>query len=291
MLKLVNTGCKKGEIMKSLTVCACLLVIAFLIVLPLAAQTRAVPGGSDAGRAVDSGAGAAASSSSSSATVSTPSSYAYSGETGNRAFGSSAAPAVISGPRLDGSSFTSVQEFSYWNNYYSYLNTHFLVYPEYFSRFIRNSEPLMTPAMLKLTLRQPLAMASEMLKAIDELETMLSDARAGKAVDKKALAAKSEEIREYAKQIRENRTISVIDTTASKKAVPVNQDNFDVLDPETIATLREMALDINRQLVNLYGMSSSSTVSVDSFKEPSFESETKAIDKLCKAIEHSSKQL
>jgi hypothetical protein len=165
------------------------------------------------------------------------------------------------------------------------------VYPEYFTRFVNNNEPLMTPAMLKLTLRRPLVLASDMLKAIDDLETMTSDAHAGKSVDKKALAAKSQEIREYAKQIREDRTIAALDTTSSKKMVPVDQDNIDALNPEAIAKLREMALDINRQLVSLYTLSSSSTVSADSFKEPSFDSEAKAIDKVCKAIEHSAKRL
>jgi hypothetical protein len=179
----------------------------------------------------------------------------------------------------------------YWCGYYSYLFNQYGIYPDYFTRFVNNSEPLMTPALLKLTLRKPLAVASDMLKAIDDLETMLSDAREGKTVDKKALAAKSEEIREDAKQIRENPTVAALDTSSSGKLVPVDQESSNALNPETIAKLRKTALDINRQLSNLYAQSSTSTVSADSFKEPSFESEAKAIDKVCKAIEHSSKRL
>ena len=209
----------------------------------------------------------------------------------NRALPPVTSPVYITQHSLIGTSFSTVPLYNYWCNYYYYLFEEFGVYPEYFTRFVNNSEPLMTPAILKLALRRPLATASDMLKAIDDLETMLSDARAGKTVDKKALAAKSEEIREDAKLIRGNPTVAALDTSSSGKLVPADQDSIDALNPETIAKLRKTALDINRQLSNLYAQSSTSTVSADSFKEPSFESEAKAIDKVCKAIEHSSKRL
>jgi hypothetical protein len=282
--------------MRRLTMSAWILLIAFLTISPLAAQDRAVPSGGDAGRAVASGSSAATVSYST--TYSTTASYAPSYSTGatgmgNRAFESTTASygVITSRPSLDSSSFHSYSLFNYWNNYYYYLASFYRIYPDYFARFAKNREPLMTPAMLKIALRRPLVLASDMLKAIDDLESMLKDTHAGKAVDKTILAAKFQEIRDSAKRIREDPTISIIDTTASRKAVPVKQDSLNAFDPESITALREMAQDINRQLQNLYGLTSSATVSVDSFKEPSFNSETKAIDKLCKAIEHSSKRL
>ena len=128
-----------------------------------------------------------------------------------------------------------------------------------------------------------------MLKSIDELENMLADARDGKPVDKKAIVAKAQAIQNLAKEIRQDRTLSIVDIR--KETVLFKDDNIDMLNPEAIAKLREMALDLNRQLKNMYSESSTSTVSVDSYKEPSFESVTKGIEKACKAIEHSSKSI
>ncbi len=147
----------------------------------------------------------------------------------------------------------------------------------------------MTPAMLKIALRDPLILAREMLRTIDELETMLADARSGKTVDRNEIIAKSQAIRSFAKEIRQNQTIAVIDLS-SKKAINTGSD-ADALDPETIARLRAMAVELDRQLVNLYSLPSSSTVSADSLRAPSFESQAKAIEKICKDIEHASKRL
>jgi hypothetical protein len=179
--------------------------------------------------------------------------------------------------------------YNYWSTYYTYLYSYYHVYPGYFDRFMRNREPLLTPALLRLTLRRPLSLSNDMLSAIDDLEAMLSDARDGKAIDKKALLAKAQEIREYAKEIRQDRTLMTLDM--GRETSLFKEDGVDLLAPETIAKLREMALDLNRQLRNMYSVSSSSTISVDSYKEPSFASVTKGIEKVCKAIEHSSKQL
>jgi hypothetical protein len=144
--------------------------------------------------------------------------------------------------------------------------------------------------MLRIALRDPLMMTREMLRAIDELETMVADKSEGKAADKNAIIAKSQEIRDLAKEIRQNQTISIIDVSSNKVA-QTGQDDHVALDPETISKLREMALDLNRQLTNLYSQPSASTVSVDSFKAPSFESQAKAIEKICKNIEQASKRL
>jgi len=284
--------------MRRLILGICVTLIAFLTVSPAWAQRNAPAGGSDAGRGVDTGASSAASAPTYSSTSSTSS---YSGVyTGNVGFAGSSAgglgnrPYYSSTPKptpppISGSSFYNNSDYNYWQNYYNYLYSMYRFYPTYFSRFTKNYEPKLTPAMLKIALREPLIMTSEMLRAIDDLETMLADARAGKAVDRDAIISKSQEIRDYAKSVRQNQTISVIDI-ASKKTVDTGKAD-DALDPETIAKLREMALDLNRQLTDLYSLASSSTVSADSFKAPSFESQTKAIEKICRDIEHASKRL
>jgi hypothetical protein len=271
----------------------CIILIALLMASPLWAQ-RGSEGGAVAGRGADTGA-SSASATVSSSTVSSPSYSSYSsgssvGAMGNRAFSSATPSVAVSTTVLAGSSFGTPAEYNYWYNYYSYLYSMYRIYPNYFVRFTRNYEPRMTPAMLKIALRDPLVISKEMLRAIDQLESMLSDSRDGKVVEKNDIIAKSQEIRVFAKEIRENRTLSIIDLS-SKKAVSAEQDTRSALDPETIARLREMALDLNRQLTNLYSLPSTSTVSVESFREPSFESTAKAIEKVCKAIESSSKHL
>jgi hypothetical protein len=193
-------------------------------------------------------------------------------------------------PKLEGTSFGTVSEYNQWQDYYSYLYSMYHIYPTYFTRFTRNYEPRITPAMLRIALRDPLMMTREMLRAIDELETMLTDKSSGMAADKNSIIAKSQEIRDLAREIRQNQTISIIDVSSNKVA-KTGQDDYTALDAETISKLREMALDLNRQLTNLYSQPSASTVSVDSFRAPSFQSQAKAIEKICKNIEQASKRL
>jgi len=161
--------------------------------------------------------------------------------------------------------------------------------PTYFMRFYSNREPLVTPAMLRLTLRQPLFLSTEMLRMIDQLEMLCRDSLAGKAVDKEALIEKAQSIRKLAKVIRGNRTLSVIDLRSERDVV--DADAFGALSLESIAKLRELALNLNHQLSNMISTSSSSTISLESYKEASFESISKGIEKACKAIENSSRRL
>jgi hypothetical protein len=277
--------------MRRLTLVAlvtCIILAAFLIIPSLAAQTRAVPpgGGSNAGRAVANNTPTVSTSGYTPAPTTARSPSIDHSTTGNRAIGSFTGGFA---PHIGGTSFNTVGMYYTWLDYYSYLYSYYHFYPFYFDRFYRNNEPLMTPAMLRITLRQPLRRSEAMLKSIDELDSLLSDARAGKAVDKQAILAKTQEIRDYAKQIRQDPTVSIADI--HKDTMLFKDDNVNALDPETIAKLHEMALDLNRQLRNLYSESSTSTVSVESYKEPSFESVAKGIEKACKAIEHSSKRL
>jgi hypothetical protein len=284
--------------MRRLIVGTCIILAAFLIVSPISAQ-RAAPGGAEAGagRGVDSGSSSASSGATYSSTSST-SSYAYSSGSsagysygtalGNRGYDSPSSATYV--PRLEGTSFGTVSEYNQWHNYYSYLYSMYHIYPTYFARFTRNYEPRITPAMLRIALRDPLMMTREMLRAIDELETLLAEKSEGKAADRNNIIAKSQEIRDLAREIRQNQTISIIDVSSNKVAKAGLSDHA-ALDPETVSKLREMALDLNRQLTNLYSQPSASTVSVDSFRAPSFESQAKAIEKICKNIEQASKRL
>lgn len=203
---------------------------------------------------------------------------------GNRGYNLS----QLSAPVIRGTSFTTVNLYNCWNDYFTYLNLQYRLTPEYFTRFYRNTEPLMTPAMLKLTLRQPLYYSELMLQAIAETEAMLAAAEAGGPVDKKALEAKLKEIRDYAKRIRRDRTLTVYDIRKETKLV--GDDDLDALD-QSLPKLRELALELHRQLTELNSITSASTISVESYQQPSFESVTKGIEKACKAIANTSKRL
>jgi hypothetical protein len=270
----------------------CILLVAFLCILPLSAQDRNAPGGSDAGRGASSGAASATTAASASAgsVVSGSGTYVdYSTGMGNRAFMASPSYSGISIPVIQGTSFYSTALYNDWCNYYSYLGRYYGWNPTYFTRFVKNREPLMTPEMLKLTLRQPLFVSAEMLKLIDDLQMMYGDMQAGKAVDKETVIAKSQMIRVLAKQIRQDRTLSLIDLR--KETDIFKNDSRIALNAESITKLREITLGLIRQLNEMYALSSSSTVSVDSYQEPSFTSLTKGIERVCKAIEKSSKEL
>lgn len=293
-VKIPEIQAKGGGIMKRQILSVFAISMALLVASPLWAQ-RAAPGGAaEGGRAAGADSSGTSSAPAYSSTSST-SSYSYSGtsgysgyvpELGNRGYTISPSRVV---PKLEGTCFRSASDYNYWQNYYDYLYSAYHIYPIYFSRFTRNYEPKMTPAMLKIALRDPLVLTKEMLRAIDELETMLADTRTGKATDKDDIVKKSQEIRNFAKAIRMNPTIAVIDLS-SKKVINTGQET-DALDPEAIAKLREMALDLDRQFTNLYSLTSSSTVSADSLMAPSFVSQAKAIEKLCKNIEHATKKL
>jgi hypothetical protein len=192
-------------------------------------------------------------------------------------------------PDLRGSSFRTFNSYYMWNNYYSYLSTSFAVNPVYFDRFYRNTEPLITPGMLKLTLREPINLSSEMLDSIDRLQEMLEAGLSGASTDRQALVEKSRHIRELAKRIRQNQTLSYIDLREKKNLF--KDSEHDAFSPEAMQKLRGMATDLDRQLKNMYRQASTSTVSVESYKEPSLGSLTKGIEKICKVIETYSKRL
>ncbi len=270
-----------------------------LIALPLLAQRSSPNAGSRSGRTA-SGTGSSSSVSgayvntgSSSVSRSAPGSYSRSSGYSSSSYGVS--PGYVYGggsfaPNIQGTSFSSLGCYYDWNNYYYYLLTHYRMNSLYFGRFYRNREPLVTPTMLKLTMREPIQLSAQMLDSIDQLESMLKDAQSGKPFDKEALVDKSKEIRDLAKKIRKNHTISLIDLRDDTK-VYEEDDAADVLSPQSLNKLHEMAIDLNRQLKNAYNQNSTSTVSVDYYNQPSFESLAKGIEKLSKAIEKSSKRM
>jgi hypothetical protein len=197
---------------------------------------------------------------------------------------------IVVQPNLSGTSFQNYNTYYNWNNYYSYLWTHYNLNPLYFHRFYRNFEPLVTPEMLKVTLREPIRLSSDMLDSIDELEGMLAQNPSASPADRLALQEKSKHIRELAKQIRRNQTLANYDIRKNENLFK-NEGDLRSHGPEALNKLREMAVDLDRQLRNMYSQSSTSTVSVDSYSEPSIESLAKGIEKLCKAIEQSSKRI
>jgi hypothetical protein len=190
---------------------------------------------------------------------------------------------------LNATSFGTVGNLYSWTNYYSYLVSSYDMTPSYFSRFYRNPEPLITPEIIKLTLREPLGLSKNILDSIDELETMLKDSDSRTVADRKALAAKSKQIRDLAKKIRRNQTLSAIDLRKEEKLYEKPEKAS--LDIEALNLLREMAVDLDRQLRNMYSESSTSTISVQSYQEHSLESLAKGIERVCKSIEVSANRI
>lgn len=196
---------------------------------------------------------------------------------------------VAAVPNLRRTSFQNIRSYYLWNNYYSYLSRQFALNPLYFNRFYRNTEPLVTPEILKMTLSTPLQSSSEMLDSIDELESMFQNSQAGERLDRQAFLDKCERIRELAKAIRSNQTLSYVDVGTGKDSY--QQREHGALQPDDFKRLREMAVDLNRQLKNLYSSNSTATVSVESYRQPSMESLAKGIEKICRDLESSSKRV
>ncbi len=280
--------------MKSTLQVTVFMLVAWLVSLPAQAQDRgARPSGGDTGGGSSSIAsrGVAATT----ATVSTPAPVAvrdYSSSSGSHIVSNAVTQGSSGGgyvPDLRTSSFNSLNNYYQWQDFFWYLQTRYYMNGNYFTRFYRNREPLVTPELLKLTVRQPLKLSSQMLAAVDDLEAMIKDRDAGKPVEKTAIAAKSQEIRDLAKKIRQDQSLAFFDQRRDKDLVKGEQ--VDALGLEAVAQLREMAMDLNTQLKNMYTQSQPSTVSVQSLTAPSFESLTKGIDRLTKAIENSARRM
>ncbi len=257
-------------------------ILAPLLTLPLSAQDRggrqqgggAATAGSTAGRTAVVSSAPVSSSTSSRAVATSSTSYAAPGSHGSTV--------VSYTPDLTRTSFTSSR--SYWDSlsYFYWVHNNFYVNRYYFSRFYRNTEPLLTPQLAKLTMSQPLHLSNKLLASIDQLEGMMQDQQAGKAVSKADIAAKTEEIRDIAKQIRQDQSVVFFDQRKEKDLLKGAQHAE--LGPEAIAQMREMALDLNHQIRNLYEQKSTAIVSVEALSAPSFSSLSKGIERLSKVV-------
>ena len=192
-------------------------------------------------------------------------------------------------PKLQGTSFNSMNSYLMWQDFLWNLQTRYFLDAMYLSRFYRNSEPLVTPHLMKMVVREPLSLSTRMLAAVDELGALVSDFEGGKPVPKQDITTKAQEIRELAKRIRKDNTLSFVDQRADKE-VPKGE-NTETLGLETIRQLRTMAVDMNTQLKAMYNQNSTATVSVQNLSQPSFESLSKGIERLTKVIENSAKPL
>jgi hypothetical protein len=198
------------------------------------------------------------------------------------------AGAVSYTPDLRRTSFSSSQTYYDSVNFFYWLNSRYYLDSYYFSRFYRNTEPLITPQLARLTMSQPLSLSNRLLSSIDELEALMRDQRSGNQGSKAEIAAKTAEIRGLAKHIRQDQSIVFFDQRQDKDLLRGTQ--YEVLGPEAIAQMREMALDLNHQIRNLYDQKSTTTVSVESLSSPSFISLSKGIERLSKVVSQSARK-
>jgi hypothetical protein len=197
--------------------------------------------------------------------------------------GASTPGAAHSVPNLTGTSFYSTNSYYQWQSFLWQLQTRYLLDSMYFNRFYRNSEPLLTPQLLKLALREPLTLSSRMVRAAEELEALVGDLEAGKPVSKEDIAEKSREVRDLARKIRQDQSLSFVDRRMDKD---LNKDAAsDQPGLEAARRLREAVVDLHTQLKAMYGQTSTATVSVNSLTQPSFELLSKRIEKLSKLLD------
>jgi hypothetical protein len=270
-----------------------------LIVLPLLAhaQRATAEAGSQGRTTASAPTGTATSSAAATSSArDSGSSAGYSGGTARPSFGSSSGGGggtsgggpYVQLPPLQGTSFYSYNTYMQMQDFLWNLRMLYGFSMDR-SRFIRNSEPLVTPRLASLAVRKPLAISAQLVAVVDELAFQLADARAGKEVDKKAIEANTEQIRRLAKEIRSDTTLSFIDRRASVDMAKTG--NFDQLGLNAIEQLQEVSRDLNVQLKTLAEQSETSTVSVDYLTRPSFDSLTKGIDKLSRVIQTSARRL
>ena len=271
--------------------CLCLMTLPLLVYAQRATSSASGDGGRSVASTSSSSGVATASSSPSSSTRSD--SGGYYGASARPSFGSSGSGSSGGGggqviPSLRGTSFYSYGTYLQWQDFLWRLQMFYGFWMDN-SRFLRNSEPLLTPRLASLAVRRPLAASTEMLRLVDELSSLLAEARSGKAVDKNAIDSTAEQIRKLAKQIRSDQALSFVDQRNNVDMAKAG--NFDQLGLDAVERLREVALDLDNQLKTLSEQSQTSTVSIDYLSRPSFDSLTKGIDKLTRVIQNSAHRL
>jgi len=211
--------------------------------------------------------------------------HAGAGRNGSTRDSSSHSPSASSQfvPSLVGTSFASVNTYYMWQDFYSYLQTRYWLDPFYFNRFFVNSEPLVTPFLMKVAMREPLKMSMEMASLADELEALVQSQQAGQPMDKQGIAAKAQRIRELAKKLRHDQSLGFVD---QRKEQDLLKGSNDTLGSEAVSRLQQMVTDLNTQLKAMYEETSTSTVSVNTLTQPSFGSILKGIERLSKSVEN-----
>jgi hypothetical protein len=192
-------------------------------------------------------------------------------------------------PSLVGTSFYSDTMYWQFMRFQYYLSSFYGLNSYYFNRFTTNREPLTTPELVKLTFRKPLKLSLQMLDSVQELEQMLNNTQSGQQVDKQAVLAKIQEIRDLGRQIQKDQGLDYFDQRRDKDAFKDLQ--ADKLGLDAIAKLREIVTDLSTQMKNMYNQTTPSVVSVQTLTEPSFKSTCKEIDKLTKVLESSARRL
>ena len=191
-------------------------------------------------------------------------------------------------PTLVGTSFPSWNTYFMWQDFYSYLEARYMLDPYYFNRFFVNSEPLMTPFLMKVAMREPLKMSMEMASLTDELEALVQAQQSGEPVNKQEIAAKAQRIRELAKKLRHDQSLGFVDQRKEQDLLRASNDSVGL---DAVFRLRQMVTDLNTQLKTMYDETSTSTVSVNTLTQPSFGSILKGIEKLSKSVENSAYRL
>jgi hypothetical protein len=268
-------------------------VVLLLAVSSLASDQRPAAASDDRGH--NGGGSVGGSSSLGSRGVSVGQTSTVTPSVSNRDYGSSSArigggslhAPVASTPNLSRTSFVSPALWMRSEDYFWFLQSYYGFSPFYFRRFYRNTEPLITPQIAKVTLRQPVQWSYTMIAALDQLEGMIRDRQEGKDVSQKAIAAKTDEIRDLAKQIRNDQSVSFYDQRKDRDLLK----GLNLSTPEALAQLRQMVTDMNTQLLGLYDDSRPFSVSLSALGQPSFQSLSKGIEKLSKAIESSARKL
>jgi hypothetical protein len=278
--------------------------VVLLLSLPLLAQRpapeeRGGGGGGAADRGMSAGTGGGATSRGiSTGSFSTPSAPAGRPEGGNFGgpsySGGGGGAAYVPTPNLAHSSFSSANSYWAWQGFLSQLQLRYMssymsyyMLNSYMTRFTRNQEPLITPQLMKLALREPLTVSGRLVRAVEDLETMVADRQAGKAVSKDAIADKAHEIRDLAKRIRQDQSLSYVDQRIDRDG---KLDATDQLGLEAVAELKQLANDLHTQLKGMFTQSSTATVSVRNLSQPSFEALSKKIEKLSKVVEGAAKR-
>ncbi len=200
-----------------------------------------------------------------------------------------ASPNQFVAPNLSGTSFPTLSTYYQWQDLFYYLRTRYYVSNWYFNRFYRNREPLITPPMMRLMIREPLQLSNRMVAAMHELERLVSEFRSGVAVSGDEIEARAQEIRKLATQIRKDNSFEYLDQRVNRDIL--KGKDYKQLGLGALDQLAEMVDSLDDQLHDLYGQNTTSTVSVEALSQPSFESLSKAIEKLSKVIEKSARTL